>query len=593
MQLAVQGNPTSGQISSGVVTVTDQTPDVLLGATFYGSPSQQGATQYNYPPPLAQDFTTFQNMTFYANATSLQNIYITMITTPTVNDTIVINGVTYTAKNSNNFAAGQFAVVTGGTPASNIDLTSKNLVACINQYASNTAIYAFYPVGYNDLPGLIFLQARSYAQAAFVLTSSNGAVYQPAIPTSGVTYVSSNDVLPNGVYISKTNQPESVPLTNLIYIGGGDKPIYRVIALRDSVVVLKQDGVFRITGTSPSQLTVTPFDTTIILIAPDSAYTLNNTIFAMASQMVVSISESGVNIESRNIEGGLLQISTLTHFPTATFAFSYESEREYILCMPSSNSDTTAKQMYVYNWLTQAWTHWLIAPTAGVVSLSPDNKLYLMPDYNKQFIYQEVKTYNANGFDYADDRYAVTISGVSGKVVTLNSVASAQIGQTLYQNYFTSVITAVDPTGVTVTVSDIFSWANGAATLATPFTQTILTTPISANFTHYMKNYSRLIYNFSNANFSNILASCSSDVSPYSEFWPIKPQDNGQWGQFNWGLLPWGGSSFLTQSVATCPPRNKMLAHWVQVGLSLNQALANFQFLGCSLTYDIVSDVSR
>jgi hypothetical protein len=36
-----------------------------------------------------------------------------------------------------------------------------------------------------------------------------------------------------------------------------------------------------------------------------------------------------------------------------------------------------------------------------------------------------------------------------------------------------------------------------------------------------------------------------------------------------------------------------MLAHWVQVGLQLNQALSNFQFLGCSLSYDIVSDISR
>lgn len=593
MQLAVQGNPTSGQISAKAVTVIDLTPDSLLGATFYGSPSQDGATQYNFQPPLATDFTSFQGMTFYSNATSLQNIYITMITTPTVGDTLVINGVTYTAASSNNYAIGNFAVVTGGTPGTNIDSTSKNLVSCINEYATNTTIYAYYPVGYNDLPGLIFLQARNYSQASFVLTASNGGVYQPAIPTSGTTYVSSNDTLPNGVYVSKVNEPEAVPLTNLIYIGGGDKPIFRVIALRDSVVVLKQDGVFRITGTDPSQLTVTPFDTTIILIAPDSAYTLNNTIFCMTSQMVVSISESGVNIESRNIEGTLLQISTLPFFPTATFAFSYESEREYILCLPSISTDQTAKQIYVYNWLTTAWTHWLIAPTSGVVSFAPDNKMYMTPSYNSNFLYQEVKTYDSNGTDFADDRYAVVITGVSGLVVTLTSVTHAQVGQTLMQSFLTSVVTAVNIPGSTVTVTNMFSWANGAATLAQPFQQTVLTTPISASFTHYMKNFNRLIFNFSNANFNSITASCISDASLYSESWSIVPQVNGQWGLFLWGQLPWNGSSILTQAIATMPPRNKMLAHWVQVGLNLNQALSNFQFLGCSLSYDIVSDISR
>lgn len=593
MQLASQYQPNSTDLSNGFITILDVTPDSLLGATFYGSPSQDGATQYNFQPPLCTDFTSFQGMSFYANTTSLQNIYITMITTPTVGDTLVINGVTYTAANSNNFSIGHFLVVTGGTPAINIDSTAKNLVSCINQYTANTAIYAFYPVGYNDLPGLIFLQARNYSQAAFHLTASNGVVYQPTIPTSGTTYVSSNDSLPNSVYVSKLNEPEAVPLVNQIFIGGGDKPIYRVIALRDSVVVLKQDGVFRITGSSPSQLTVTPFDTTIILIAADSAYTLNNTIFAMTSQMVVSISESGVNIESRNIEGALLQITTLTYFPTATFGLSYESEREYLLCLPTSNTDQTATQMYVYNWLTQAWTHWLIAPTSGQVSFQPDNKLYLTPSYNSNFLYQEVKTYNPNGFDYADDRYPVTITGATGLLVSLNTVTHAQVGQTLAQNFFASVVTAVDPIGVTVTVTNLFSWANGAATLAQPFQQTIVTTPISANFTHYMKNYSRLIYNFSNANFSTITASCISDVSLFTETWPITPQINGQWGLFKWGQIPWNGTSLLTQAVATTPPIQKMLAHWVQVGLSLNQALSNFQFLGCSLSYDIVSDISR
>lgn len=593
MQLASQYSPNSTDLSNGFISVLDVTPDSLLGATFYGSPSQEGATQYNYPPPLSTDFTSFQGMTFYANTTSLQNIYITMITTPTVGDTLVINGVTYTADSSNNFATGHFMVVTGGTPGINIDSTSKNLVSCINQYSANTAIYAFYPVGYNDLPGLIFLQARSYTVAAFHLTSTNGAVYQPAIPTSGSTYISSNDSLPNAVSISQSNEPEAVPLVNQIFIGGGDKPIYRVIALRDSVVVMKQDGVFRITGTTPAQLTVTPFDTTIILIASDSAYTLNNTIFAMTSQMVVSISESGVNIESRNIEGALLQITTLTYFPTATFALSYESEREYLLCLPTSNTDQTATQMYVYNWLTQAWTHWLIAPTSGMVSFQPDNKLYLTPSYNSNFLYQEVKTYNPNGFDYGDDRYPVTITGAAGNVVSVNSVTYAQVGQTLSQNFFASIVTAVDPIGVTVTVTDLFSWANGAATLVQPFQQTVVTTPISANFTHYMKNFSRLIYNFSNANFSSIQASCISDASLYTETWPIKPQINGAWGLFQWGQIPWNGTSLLTQAVATTPPIQKMLAHWVQVGLSLNQALSNFQFLGCSLSYDIVSDISR
>jgi hypothetical protein len=50
-------------------------------------------------------------------------------------------------------------------------------------------------------------------------------------------------------------------------------------------------------------------------------------------------------------------------------------------------------------------------------------------------------------------------------------------------------VTAVSVTDSTITVTDLFSWTNGAATLVNPFEQTVVTTPISANFTHYMKNF--------------------------------------------------------------------------------------------------------
>jgi hypothetical protein len=50
--------------------------------------------------------------------------------------------------------------------------------------------------------------------------------------------------------------------------------------------------------------------------------------------------------------------------------------------------------------------------------LQPDNKLYLTPAYNTDYLYQEVKTYNPNGFDFGDDRYPVTISSTD-LVVTL------------------------------------------------------------------------------------------------------------------------------------------------------------------------------
>ncbi len=214
--------------------------------------------------------------------------------------------------------------------------------------------------------------------------------------------------------------------------------------------------------------------------------------------------------------------------------------------------------------------------------------------YNPSFLYQEIKTFNPNGFDFGDDRYAVTISGVSGKVVTLNTVSNAQKGQSLLQGTLSSIITAVDPIGMTVTVTDTLAWQNAAATLVRPINQVIVSTPIHAGFPHYTKNWTRTMFDFSQANFSAINATFLSNISLFAESVVLKPQGStAPWGNFPWDGQPWGGVSLLTQTIPTLVPRNKSYANWLQIGLNLNQALTNFNFLGTTASYDIIGDALR
>ena len=333
-QLAGQFNLSSTALS---ITVTDVTTDALLGTALYTNPSQQGALQTNDPPPLAADFCFFSQMMFYANCSTLQSMTFSLISVGSPNgvqigDILTVNGIVFTGASSQNDGAKQFAIVTGGTVASNIDQTARNIIQCLNANAATTNVYAIYLSGYNDLPGLIELQAVTLSQAAFVITSSRGAAFSPALPASGTSFGSSNDVVPNGIYVSKVGvNPEAVPAVNLIFVGGGDQPIYRVLPLRDRVIVLKSDGVFVITGSTPSTLSSTLLDSTIICIAPESARLLNNSVYCMTQQGVVSITESGVTIQSRAIESDLLSLAipAYANFAQACYATSYESERLY------------------------------------------------------------------------------------------------------------------------------------------------------------------------------------------------------------------------------------------------------------------------
>ncbi len=79
LQLVIQGNPTSSEITAGVIVATDVTPYSLMRATLYTSPSQEGIANANYEPPFALDMDVFKGSAFYANIRQKQSLSIALI----------------------------------------------------------------------------------------------------------------------------------------------------------------------------------------------------------------------------------------------------------------------------------------------------------------------------------------------------------------------------------------------------------------------------------------------------------------------------------------------------------------------------------
>jgi hypothetical protein len=79
LQLVLEGNPTSGEITAKSFTVLDQTPYTLMGATLYTSPSQEGIENANDEPPFALDMDIFKGSAFYANIKQKQRLTLSMI----------------------------------------------------------------------------------------------------------------------------------------------------------------------------------------------------------------------------------------------------------------------------------------------------------------------------------------------------------------------------------------------------------------------------------------------------------------------------------------------------------------------------------
>lgn len=591
-QLVYEGNPTSGQITAGVITLTDSTPDSLRGAFLYTSVSQEGIEQANEPPPYCKDFCAFKTFGIYANVKSKQRKKITIIAIGgsngiAVDDTITIAGVTFTAKSAEAAASGQYKVFTTGTPAQNIADTANSLIKVINRYATNTATYAYLLSGPTDLPGQILLEERGVGGASFAITvSARGGAFSPTLPTSGTSVSSSQDVFKHGICISKDGEPEAVPfLANIKFAGSASKEILRVIPLREYVAVLKEDGVFRLTGNSLSTFDVQPFDNTTKLIAPDTATALGNEVWGYFDQGVCSVSDTGVNLRSLPIDDTLRNLvgTALDTIKEVAFGVGYETEHKYILALPDSDGDEVCNQQFIFDTFTNAWTRWTRSASAGFVRDTNDRLYFGNGDEANVSVERKTNSYR----DYVDEGWAVTISSSSGYDVTLNSTTGVAVGDVLYESDDVfSVIDAID--GNVVTVNNLLTWTNGAATILPAIDSSVRWKPVVAGNPAFVRQYSEGVAIFKRTRFVSGDVSMYTDVSPSFEDTPLEGFPTA-----GWGLLPWGGFQFggisRSRSLRFLVPQNKQIASQLIVELSIRSGYANWACEGLSISYNPVS----
>lgn len=590
LQLVYEGIATSTDKTNGYVTFTDITPVDLRGAALYTNPTQEGILQANEEPPCALDICTFKNMTFYANTTSKQNIYITLISvsaTPSspsttslvYDDTITINSIVYTAKSSETSASGFFKLTNSGTDASNIADTAKSLVKIINLRQTN--ISAYYISGYNELPGKILIMANDYSIPQFAVISSKSICWNPVLQSSGTDNLSTNDNNPNRIYFSKQQQPEAVPILNYVDAGTATDPIYRIIPLRDSVFVLKKNAIYRIIGEDPTSLRISLFDNTVSLIAIESAVEMNNQIYCYTDQGISTISDTGIQIISRPIEDQTQQSELLSNFDTLSFGIGYEVDRKYLFYCKKIETDIYPTQAYVFNFFTNAWTKFINNRSCGITF---DNRLYI--GGVDGYIYKERK--NLNSSDYVDDFYNVTINSINGNILTLASATNIAINQIIYKGSVYSVITNV--LGNDVTVESSVGFTTGSAIVYQAIESNLQWSQNSIQNPGILKHFRETTMLFRIADFSSIELGFSSNFDSNFEYTEVSPLRSDQWGQFAWGSIPWGLGSGLAYPIRTYIPLLKRRASWIFFKVRSKKAQSYFAIQGLSVMYDEMSE---
>lgn len=210
---------------------------------------------------------------------------------------------------------------------------------------------------------LIDLTRTVLTASSFTVTSTKPQAFVPQLGT-GVT--STQDDKPHRVYYSLPDEPEAVPLLNYIDIGSEAAAIQRLVPLADALLVFKQDGLYRITGSAPDRWSVTLLDPTLCLVRPEACAVLDDTAYCWTNRGVCAVDETGVrqivsagkiDTELFQAQGAILGDSTYHGCRILT------SPRHQLVLLTVPNTftedrDYCSLHVWCFAKKTGAWTKW-------------------------------------------------------------------------------------------------------------------------------------------------------------------------------------------------------------------------------------------
>lgn len=555
------------------VGIVDTLPDNMRGESLYTDASQDGSEYGHFPPPVAIDLAEFRGCVFYARTTDRQRLRIQLLPTGgdtglQASDTITIGGTVFTAGATEipDDETNTFDLHTGGSSAyGDVQDTALSLVRAINRYGAGLHdIQATYASGPNDVSGVIDIWRSALGGSAFSVSSSRATAWLGL--GSSVA-----EVRKNGLSWSQQDQPDAVPLVNYTLVGSADKEILRVVPLRDSLIVLKEDGIWRLTGDSPAAFRVDPLDLTVVCVAPETAAALENTVFCLSRFGVVRISDTGVSVVSRPVEDQLAPLVAPATVATTTaraFGIAYESAHKYLLWVPSAASDTRSTQAFIYDVFTQTWARSTVSGSCGYVS-TVDDRLYLGTSSGD--IKRERKALTPA--DYADEPVSVSISSHAALSVTLASAVEVSVGDRLAQGSSSAVVAAISDR--TLTLDRTQSWSNAAATVLKAFSCSVRWATKFGDDPGAIIHAREADFLLRSGYFAAAEAFFATDLSPDGESVPLSGSALGL-------VDPPSGP----RSLRVWLPRAEQRGSRVSVGLSWTQAQCDMKIQGLKLIYE-------
>jgi len=309
--------------------------------------------------------------------------------------------------------------------------------------------------------GLMVFEERGVGGAGFTFSSTAADGWSVdavvGVPSTVNDFKSTSDGALNRLMWSSIDEPEAVPIANYADVGDALKEIIRIVPTRDALFIFKQDGCWKLTGTYPFWR-IDKHDP-ILLLAEDGVTVFEDQVVAWTERGVVVGGLSGFESISRDtIEFDIVERQIVdAAYPASPYRASMAaivSDGLLVFGVAASGTDGKASKLYVFSAKTHGWTTWELTPRCTVYDPA-DCKLNIGSPGTVYNVHKEKKV-EGSAYNNADAEYAITLTGISGSTVVIDSGAtsySPAIGDLIYQVTGEGVVTAVpDSTHATLDV---------------------------------------------------------------------------------------------------------------------------------------------
>lgn len=370
-----------------------------------------------------------------------------------------------------------FSGVTG-VPGSTITAIPNGDIG-VSSILGTSYVVGYAPLYQIDNPATGFtLEESGVGGSGFTVSSSCPTAWTPDLTTP---LASENDARPNRLYFSQMDEPEAVSLLSYIDVGDQRSPILALTPLRNALLVLKADGLWRVTGSAPTAWSVDLLDPTLRLVRPEAVDVAKNVAYCWGDRGFFAVTEEGaVSLTAAKLDQELRPYLAIVRNDASThgaFVVAWPARQLVLFGVPEKEGGLYTSRLYCFSLVTEAWSEWPLSwgPVAGS---SADN-LYYSRRRSAAVLY-EVRSAreSVTGYDAVYTYTAGTVTVITFGGVTTATIAVANLngwdpqpGDMLrrwtFEGFQFRRITAVDASGdpVVLTLESAFPPTSGESIL--------------------------------------------------------------------------------------------------------------------------------